>query len=514
MLPILYNTFATLASLARIRRMLRHSRLTALTRSDVVNRVIEIELPRYAVMPLDRFQDRSEYWKLADHPSAIPGGSWTTFNWKTNAIGMKTQRVEYADQLRQPQVDVAFDELVCYLMDLGAVPNPHGWKMLRSAGLWTPTGCTLMTSPHGGDKALIVAPLNDSDGHLSLTVSWSTAWITRDHANLPPYWVRLRPAPSVRSAGVDPSTSSRPASVVETTAAAAGAEYDEKKGEEDKKSKTTAIESVQDHDASTSETAAVRAETDSTDRQEQSNSQSEMTCQIGMEGLITALIEGDPRRSSLPESLYIEHLRTQTRKTDGMWFASAATAYGTSDQTILWNYKIPDEILSFSRKDTVPCGILVMLNMVEDAETPEWATKHNDYGAGLDQFTQRSRDAHAAMVAEQRMSPADRQRAVMERMRREGDRRLQESEYKSVENAHNPLCATSTFPFTVKFSKTPTHINFPPPPTRQCATSRDWTSSGATSGPWKPSKAPGGTTGAWPSAPCGGSTPRGRGATR
>ncbi len=131
-LPILYNTVVTLVNVSRIKRMLRHSRLTALTRSDVVNRVIEIELPRYAVTPWDRFQHRREYWSLARHPSAIPGGSWTTFNWRTNAIGIKTQRVEYADQLRQPQVEVAFTELVCYLLDLGAVPDPHGWKLLRS----------------------------------------------------------------------------------------------------------------------------------------------------------------------------------------------------------------------------------------------------------------------------------------------------------------------------------------------------------------------------------------------
>ena len=38
-LPILYNTVVTLAAVSRIKRMLRHSRLTALTRSDVVNRV-------------------------------------------------------------------------------------------------------------------------------------------------------------------------------------------------------------------------------------------------------------------------------------------------------------------------------------------------------------------------------------------------------------------------------------------------------------------------------------------
>jgi hypothetical protein len=130
-LPILWNTVATLASLSKIKQLLRHSKLTALTRSDVVNRVIEVELPRYAVRPMDRYSDRDDYWTLSRNPSSIPGGSWTTFNWRTHIIGHNTQRVEYADQLRQPQVEVAFDELVCYLLDLGAVPDPQGWRLLR-----------------------------------------------------------------------------------------------------------------------------------------------------------------------------------------------------------------------------------------------------------------------------------------------------------------------------------------------------------------------------------------------
>ncbi|KAK5997491.1 hypothetical protein PT974_02854 [Cladobotryum mycophilum] len=383
-LPILYNTFATLASLSRIRRMLRRSRLSALTRGDVVNRVIEIELPRYAVMPLDRFQDSPDYWTLSRNPSSIPGGSWTTFNWKTNTIGMKTQRVEYADQVRQPQVEVSFDDLVSYLLDLGAVPDPHGWKLLRSTGLWAPVGCSLMMSPDGREKALTIAPLDDSDGHLSLAVAWSSSWITRDHAHLPPYWVRL-PSPG------------------------------------DKLERATEF----NRGEGVSEIAS-QAEVDSIEHEVRTNLKSDITCEIAMSGLVTALVQGDLHHTTTPDSLYIDHLRIQPRKMDGVWFASAATAYGTSSQTILWNFKIPDDILSFSNKDTVPCGILVLLGMVDESETPEWATKHNDYGASLDQFSQRTRDQRQAMEAEARMAPAQREQAVRDRMRREAEQRMQD----------------------------------------------------------------------------------------
>lgn len=402
-LPILYNTFATLASLSRIKRMLRRSRLTALTRSDVVNRVIEIELPRYAVMPLDRFQNRSEYWTLSRHPSSIPGGSWTTFNWRTNAIGVKTQRVEYADQVRQPQVEIAFDELVSYLLDLGAVPDPQGWKLLRSTGLWTPVGCSLMMSPDGKQKALTIAPLDDSDGYLSLAVAWSSSWITRDHDHLPPYWVRL-PSPAGKS--------TEPGSTVGGS---------QKEHEKKAQAPSSSEYQVPTQDEGTSET-------DSVQLQIHSDIQHDITCEISLSGLVTALIQRNLNSNTTPEDLYINHIRVQSRKSDGVWFASAATAYGTSSQTILWNYKIPDAILSFSRKETIPCGILVLLGIVDESETPEWATKYNDYGASIDTFAQRSREQRAAMEAETRMVPAQRQQAVNERMRKETEQRMQDSE--------------------------------------------------------------------------------------
>jgi hypothetical protein len=316
---------------------------------------------------------------------------------------MKTQRVEYADQVRQPQVEVAFDELVCYLLDLGAVPDPHGWKLLKSTGLWTPVGCTLMTSPDGREKALTLAPLDDSDGNLSLAVAWSSSWITRDHAHLPPYWVRL-PPPADKPKKHDSSGS-----------------LDGKKGKN--------ANDTEDIEAQNTTSQGGSSDTDSIENEAYTNFKGDITCQITMAGIVTALIQGGVQHSTTPESLYIDHLRTRSGKSDGVWFASAATAYGTSSQTILWNYKIPDEILSFSRKETVPCGVMVLLGIVDESETPEWATKHHDYGASLDQFAQRNREQRMAMEAEARMAPAQREAAARDRMRREMEQRMQDCEY-------------------------------------------------------------------------------------
>ncbi|KAK3316156.1 hypothetical protein B0H66DRAFT_282790 [Apodospora peruviana] len=401
-LPILYNTVVTLAALSKIKRMLKHSRLTALTRSDVVNRIIEVELPRYAVTPWDRFTNRAEYWSLSCHPSEIPGGSWTTFNWRTNVIGLNTQRVEYADQLRQPQVEVAFDELIAYLLDLGAIPDAHGWRLLRSTGLWTPVGCALMLSPDGTEKALTIAPLDGSDGHLSLAVSWAGQWTTRDYQHLPPYWVRLPPPPPPPSTADAPNESS---SVLAKETGGVSTEGGE----------TSSI---------------AKRSLDSTQQAGATNTREPITCQISTDGISAALRQEEQLQSSLQlDSLYIDHLRIRSGsggKSDGTWFASAVTAYGTTSQTILWSYKIPEQILSFTRKDTVPCGVLVLLNVVDESVTPEWTTKHDDQGAALDAFSRRAREQREAINAEARLPPAQRTQAARDRMMRENEQRLQE----------------------------------------------------------------------------------------
>ncbi|KAL2132099.1 hypothetical protein VTI74DRAFT_4222 [Chaetomium olivicolor] len=418
-LPILYNTFMTLTALSRIKRMLRHSKLTALTRSDVVNRVIEVELPRYAVRPWDRFSDRAEYWTLSRHPSNIPGGSWTTFNWQTNVIGLSTQRVEYADQLRQPQVEVAFDELVCYLLDLGAVPEPHGWRLLRSTGLWTPVGCALMMSPDGKEKALTIAPLDGSDGHLSLAVTWAGPWTTRDYSHLPPYWVRLPPPPPPPpSPEEDETTEAGPSddSHSPSTATAAAAAEERKSSDAVK-------------ERSSSSTLDDKPSLDSARQHGTTASQRPITCQISADGIIAALSDAShshPQTTIHLDTLYIEHLRTRSCQATsaGAWFASAATAYGTS-QTILWNYKIPDDIFNFARKETVPCGVLVLLGVVDERATPEWATQYDDdHARQLEQFARRSREQRKAMEAEAKMPPAQKAAAMRERVMREAEERL------------------------------------------------------------------------------------------
>jgi hypothetical protein len=267
-----------------------------------------------------------------------------------------------------------------------------------------------MKSPDGSQNALTVAPLDDSEGNLSLAVNWSSDWTTRSHASLPPYWVKL-PAPILpetkqpegdedAEAGEpsDPfTTAERPKSSSKSTTSVAPSGP----------SRTATIDTVQE----AIESNATRA----------------ISCQVSTEGLVTAVPQ-DETALRRPDYLYIEHLRVRPGEMAGVWFASALTAaYGSSSQTILWNYKIPDDVLRFARKDSVPCGVLELLGVVDESLTPEWATGHNDRDADFESFVRRSREQSLAIQAESRLPPNQRQDAARIRIQKESQQRLDDS---------------------------------------------------------------------------------------
>ena len=51
---------------------------------------------------------------------------------------------------------------------------------------------TVSSSPNRHEAVLTIAPLDDSDGNLSLAVRWSSSWGMRDQSSLPPYWVLIK----------------------------------------------------------------------------------------------------------------------------------------------------------------------------------------------------------------------------------------------------------------------------------------------------------------------------------
>ena len=376
-LPIIWNTISTLLSLASIRRTLRRARLNAIARGDVINHIIEVELPRYTIAPLHREEQCKDYWRLCDHPSQIPGGTWTIFNWRMNAIGLKTQRIGYPDQLRQPQAEISFEELVSFLLDLGAVLDTNGFRNLRNSGLWAPLGTPLLLSQDQQHAVLSIAPLDDSDGNLSLSVRWSSGWGTRDLGSLPPYWVMLN----------GPALAAPEGTTEEKTTDSINGKH--------KESSITARKYTPKADKSPS-----------------------IRCQVGVRCLTAAIDDYEPQ---LFEHLDIRHLEVNqtSLNTAGTWFASVLTALGTSSNTILWNYKIPDSILSFAKKDTLPCGILVLLDIIPESSTPEWATQYPHDQAEEREFQFRQmREQDRAMKTENTLPPEQKQAAIRDRQSR------------------------------------------------------------------------------------------------
>jgi len=386
-MPILYNTGRTLITLSNVKRLLRKSRLAGITRGDVVNHVIEVELPRFSIAPVHREHQADEYWHIYEHPSLVPGGSWTIFNWKMHTVGIRTQRIEYSDQLRQPQAEIGFEVL----------------------------------SPDRDASVLSIAPLDDSDGNLSLAVKWSRKWKVRDKTALPPYWIRIMgPSdfPVTQSHMVDESTTEIPEGVSgslseppETnTNHAAEAEIVPVEPDLNANSPRSGSTCSRPISLSCSTKTGLTAVDDKFIR-----------CHISIEGLIDAMTE-DSVRGPL-EHIEITHLeiRKSNSNTTGVWFASVATALGTASHGTLWNYHIPEELLSFARKDTVPCGILVMLNIIEESETPEWATKYNDADEIRDVQFKMMREEARAVQMENRLPPDQKMAAIRERQRKKGE---------------------------------------------------------------------------------------------
>jgi hypothetical protein len=124
------------------------------------------------------------------------------------------------------------------------------------------------------------------------------------------------------------------------------------------------------------------------------------------------------------ESLNVQHLEAHESSptATGVWFASAITALGTTSQTILWNYKIPSDILAFAKKDSIPCGVLVILDIIEESTTPEWATKYeNDEEEQREARIREMKEDSRAMMREQNMTPKERYDSFHERARQKHD---------------------------------------------------------------------------------------------
>src|SRR4051794_27774107 len=99
-LPTIYTCLKSYLTLRAITQTLYRNGVLAITRSALLSGIVEIEIPRRSIIPLDRSDPK--YFALNAKPSGLRGGSWTLFCWKEMVIGVKSYRLQYHDELVQP----------------------------------------------------------------------------------------------------------------------------------------------------------------------------------------------------------------------------------------------------------------------------------------------------------------------------------------------------------------------------------------------------------------------------
>ncbi|KAF2003115.1 hypothetical protein P154DRAFT_520458 [Amniculicola lignicola CBS 123094] len=386
-LPTIYTCLKSYLTLRQITKTLRLNGVVAITRSALLSGIVEIEIPRRSIIPLDRHDPRYFGMRREEQKSGLKGGSWTIFEWKEMVIGVKSYRLQYHDELAQPQAEIDFEALVAFLLDRGAVPDQSGWADLRNSGLWTPVGTRLLCAPVSGDEVLSVRGSDDSDGILSLGVSWRKEWDRRGWESLPPYWTRV--GPPLRK------------------------EWDVIRGLEEMEASPMGEDSTT---ASTRKSEGAFLDDDSAASEKNSVSRSPVRVRISATGVQEAFREDDAKRK-----LTLPHLRSgppssipSNDATAGFWFCCGSTAF-EAPQNGLWSFSIPADIIALARRETVPCGIVVLLGIMTDDQVPAWRTPSS---AQAEQFEKHVKfmDQNRKMQEEMKLPPDQREAARRKRL--------------------------------------------------------------------------------------------------
>lgn len=422
-LPIFYTFLNSYLTIRNITRCLRQNGLdtdSATTRGSLLSGVVEVTLPRVSITPLAR--EDPDYWAPNPRPSRLRGATWTCFHWKALVTGSRLYRLQYSDDLRVPQAEVDLGELLGFLLDRGAVPDVKGLHMLRVSGLWTPTGTSLMLSPDAGHSALRVSVPDDSDGILSLALRWEEAWDNRDPTSLPPSWMRLQIPPPINNIEARKEDSS----LIDMTTA----EQRSLKSADDEKTPKEEAPVIPGH-SSEGKVSYLPTPTS-------------LRISLGFlpsAALTISTATWELSHAALPDSPSITHLRSAPAST---WFPCVALALGLCKSLPLYTHTLPPSLRTLSAKDTIPCGVLVLLGLLAEHEAPDWETKydsfeeiqqhHNSFLAKQRAIAaermmtgDQARIARMAREAEERARFGEDHRARMARQRERGERREREA---------------------------------------------------------------------------------------
>jgi hypothetical protein len=405
---------------------------------------IEVELPRYTIAPLERQQE--EFWQTTDSHSGddehhrllkhsdraettmsmveegrvagyLRGGTWRAFNWKRLLVGRKLYRIQYEDELREPPAEISFEDLVTFLLDWGAVPDALGWEKLRSGGLWTPSGTVLLRQPtpdnaDGDEKrrgrafdwVLRTSMSDESDGILSLTIRWTTDHVghsvqdLRGATSLPPGWGRLK----------------QPALEVQLEEVVEEKKEMEKPGGEGEDAERPEAK----HPTKYKEDLSAKIMR-SRDAHKHSMDSSSFRFHFDAERVHKVYWE----KQSVENGCVSDPFRNFETATAGMWFTCAASALLSSKMASnLWAFEMPSDVKTFTRKDSVPCGVMVMLGFLSEDDAPQWSFQTPESLDGANMARKHHNKLMARLAAEREeasMPPMQAQIARSNRIRRE-----------------------------------------------------------------------------------------------
>lgn len=215
---------------------------------------------------------------------------------------------------------IDFEGFMAFLLDRGAVPDIKGLHTLRVSGLWTPTWTIMLLSPDTLDNVSKVSASNCSDGVLSLTLHWNSAWDQRDPSHLSPGWRRLHLSVELNETHRD------------------------------------ALEKQPPHPRPTS-TRFRLGHVDSS--------------------VSIAHAVWEHKNNPLASSPSLDHVRSGPASN---WTPSLVLALGLSRSLPLYHHHLDHQLTGLATHDTNPCGILVILGLVDESEAPPWEMKHDPNG--------------------------------------------------------------------------------------------------------------------------------------
>jgi hypothetical protein len=275
-----------------------------------------------------------------------------------------------------------------------------GWEKLKSGGLWTPAGTVLLSKSaddeDGGaprkhaDWVLRTSVPEDSDGILSLTIRWTrdsrAVADVRGAASLPPGWGRLNqpalPEPAEKQDAGNPD-------VVP------------------KADLATRIEEMKNANKHSVDSSSFRF-----------RAEDNRVWRLSWE------------RKKVETGFVCEPFRTFEQASGGLWFTCAASALLARRQSSggLWAFDIPADVRAFVGKESIPCGVMVILGFVSEDDTPQWSSESEK--AYRDEASIRAQRVHQQFMAriaaerlEATMSP---QQASVHRMNRQAAERTEQ----------------------------------------------------------------------------------------